>query len=989
MVSNNLMIMKYKRWTKNKQSGGVICLIAMIIFGCFSITTTCLLVRSEKKTEIEDALTLCGDYDAIAYEAPIGFETLFSDSDVIDDIGLYYELGTVTNEDETETFKAVALKDELSEELYHLTCIRGSLPKAPNEIAIDIAVAKAYGIVPYPGENVVLKSYDSEGVYIGEEEYLVSGVFQIINNDVYGGWNRAPLDSIQYEAPAVFFFSSVIESRNCSKETVFFRAYSKSGAELIDDIRRVKLESGQGWSGIEYNERRSAVFSWFVGLDNDTYYGLSLEKRFNDVNEGLFKKDFYTEIVFPIISFLVVVIEAVSIYMLTKNIIADRKDRYAILRSVGMSSRRITGNLLVELLGIGIVGALVGISLGYATHLALINSINKAWHLQLYDGIHVENVVKKITYDPIVMSIIVCVCALVIALIIPLYRLYKMFPAELLATSDRLFVTKENTRKKKTVRLRGSWIGLLNKRIDLHQDSTMLIMVIVLSSALFGYVFFRAFSEQATVEARGSSQMMGLDGDGYVVVRSPNLRDLGNNVSNRHDAGIIPSFPESVENNPNVEKAWSVIMNESTRLVFAEEPEEGLKKLLGNRSLNYRSSADPRINEEKEAEASIFKHMGYNSPVYMYELPTVGLTKNEMSTLNGDLLSGQIDIDKIKRGEEVVLAVPENLKEFCQQYYPVGSKFVFDDILLTEEEELLDDQDRLEEKWIVYDNYIETDVGQVHMGYTSFGSKCSVETKVGAIVVLHDEKTISEYLTSGSEWVNQLHFNVAAESNDPEPTVGMSVLCLPESFEAWGLPDRNFTSVKAELKKDYDVYEFDKFWYASMSGSIDVRTNSTFEYADKIAITTNRVMTIFYILLLDLIVLGVVSIITALYTKTRSNLARFQTLRRVGLSVRQASFMIYTQNMFYPLLATILSIIPIYVVQWILNSYKTKIADGQFDILAKPWYIRIPYWANLFSYDFIPALICCLLLGFLLIFIGTLPQILYLRKMKMIETREE
>ncbi len=99
--------------------------------------------------------------------------------------------------------------------------------------------------------------------------------------------------------------------------------------------------------------------------------------------------------------------------------------------------------------------------------------------------------------------------------------------------------------------------------------------------------------------------------------------------------------------------------------------------------------------------------------------------------------------------------------------------------------------------------------------------------------------------------------------------------------------------------------------------------------------------------------------------------------------------MIYTQNMFYPLFATITAIIPICIVQKILDSYEAKIAGDQFDILAKPWYVRMPYWANLFSYDFIPALICCLLLGFLLIFIGTLPQILYLRKMKMIETREE
>ena len=131
------------------------------------------------------------------------------------------------------------------------------------------------------------------------------------------------------------------------------------------------------------------------------------------------------------------------------------------------------------------------------------------------------------------------------------------------------------------------------------------------------------------------------------------------------------------------------------------------------------------------------------------------------------------------------------------------------------------------------------------------------------------------------------------------------------------------------------------------------------------------------------------SIISGLYTKTRSNSGRFQTLRRIGLSVNQASLMIYTQNMFYPIIATLIAIGPIYYTQGLFDSMERKLQTGEFDIMATQWYKRIPYWANLFSYDFIPALICCLLLGFLLIFIGTLPQILYLRKMKMIETREE
>ncbi len=974
-------------WMNNKRSGGVICLIVMLIFGCFSITSVCLLVRSEKKTEMEEALTLEGDYDVIAYEAPIGFEDQFSEVEWLDEIGLYYEIGTVTNSDERASFRSVSFKDELSEKMYHLPCIRGAYPKNENEIAVDVSVASTYGIPPYPGETISLKSFDTDGEYIGEKEYVISGVFRLSNNAVYKGWYRSPLSGVRdYSMPGVFFYPSDSAIRRCTKETVFFRADSASCEVSVPAISRAK---GAPVLGVEYNERRSNVYGRFVGLDN-SFDGKSLEERYEAIKDGMFKKDFYSAIVFPIISIMVMVTEVIAIYMLTKNILADRKERYGILRSIGMSSKRIIGSILAEILGLGILGAVIGIALGYVSHLAIIRLLNSLWHLRLFDGIHVEGMIKEITYDPITTTIIVCICSLGVSLFIPLYRLYKMYPTELLATSDSMFVKKKKKTAKKTTKLTKNWLTLLNKRIDLHDMSTMLVMMIVISSALFGYVFFRAFSEQATLDEKLFIRSMGMEGDGYVVTRSSYLKNqLGNNVFNRHDAGIIPSFPELIENNENVERVWAVIMNESSRLAFDEEPNAGMKQLLGNRSLNRRVAEDPYKNEETIAEPTIFAHMGYDTPVYMYELPSVGLTEKEMSGLSGELLAGSIDIDKIKRGEEVVLAVPENLKELCLQYFPVGSSLNFDGIVLTEEEEIIDNNQKLDEKWIVYDRFIETDEGKAHVGYTSFGTRYGVETRVGAIVVLKDEKEIFEYLTEGSEWVQQLYYTADSEEDGAKSTYGMSVLCLPDSFEAWGLPERNFTSVKAEMKKGYDVFGFDEFWYKSLAGSVDVQTNSTYEYTEMIAIKSDRIMTIFMMLLSVLIVLGTVSIITGLYTKTRSNVFRFQTLRRVGLSVRQASLMIYTQNMFYPLLAIVVANIPVCAGQQYLNAFQARIKSGKINLQSSPWYIRIPASANLFSYNFIPALICCLLLGFLLIFIGTLPQILYLRKMKMIETREE
>ena len=984
------MKLYFRSLGKNRRSGGIICLLAMLIFGCFSITATSLLIRSEKKTEIEETLTITGDYDVIVYEAQLGFEDDLANSEKIDRVGLYYELGTVTNTDESGTFKAVALKDSESEDLYHLTCFRGEYPKNANEIAIDVSVATTYGMVPYPGETILLKSYDSSGEYIGDKEYVVSGIFRLANNDVYGGWNRAPSNGMEYknyQMPAVFFSPTDLDRWNCTKETVFFTAPSSYYVKQIDEVYQAISDSGKGVSGIEYNDRRNSVYSWFVGLDRETFYGQSMENRKEAIEEGSFEQDFYSKFVFPVISFMVIVTEAVSIYMLSKNIIANRKEHYAVLRSIGMSAKKLIGCLLTEILGLGALGAIIGIALGYISHMAFVRIFNSLWHLQLYDGIHVERMIKQITYDPIVASILVSVCALILSLIVPLYRLYKMYPTELLTSSDSMFVGKEKKRKMKSTSLKKGWLRLLNKRINLHEGSTLLVMMIVLSSALFGYVFFRAFSEQATSEERSYMKNLGMEGDGYVVTRNPELKDLGENVSNRHDAGIIPSFPEQIENNSNVERIWSVMMNESTRMVFHEEPAEEMKQLLGNRSLNRPESDDPYLKEARIAEATIFGHMGYDTPVYMYELPTVGLTEKEMNALNGELISGSIDIDKIKSGEEVVLAVPEELKDLCLKFFPVGTSFDFDDILLSEEEEKLENYP-IDEKWIVYDNYIETEMGQAHVGYASFGTRYGIRAKVGAIVVLHNEKDITEYLTTGTDWVRQLHYGPDSDPSAPKPTYGMSVMCLPETFENWGLPDRNFTSVKVEMKDDYDVYGFDKFWYQSLSGSVDVKNKSTFDYTDTIKTKSNRVMTIFFLLIFVLAVLGVVSIITGLYTKTRTNSSRFQTLRRVGLSVKQASIMIYSQNMFNPILAIMTAIIPICVVQKLLHSYRDKILSGG-DTLDKAWKLRIPVWTDLFSYNFIPALILCLLLGFLLVFIGTLPQITYLRKMKMVETREE
>lgn len=981
-----------------KQAGSFVCLLVMLIFGCCAITLTSLFIRSAKWTEMNEGINKVGDYEAIIYNADIGFENTMMNSAYIDDAGLYYELGTATNASETSGFRAIAFRDELSEEIYHMSCLSGSYPTSEDEVAIDISVANAYGIPSVPGQELSLNLYDENGNLATSREYRVSGVFRASDNDVVGGWYRCPFFSAHeelYTMPGIVFHSSVAENVECSKEVVFVRAKPAVDTATVEHELEGILKSDRSGAILEVNARRQWSYSSFLGLDFDEFerkYGaLCRENIHKAISDGVFKRDFYSSVLFPVISVLIICTEVASIYALSKNIISDRKEHYAVLRCVGMSSKRIIRDLIIEMAIFGIVGSIVGIGLGITGHVLLIRILNSKMHLRLLSGLTVIPPLRRVTFDPVITSFVVCLLSMALSLAIPLYRLYKMYPSELLATSDEVFTGKITLKKRNKTKYKGGWLRLLNRRIDLHDGVTMAVLAIVISTMLFGYVFFRSYSEYQTMDERSYMESLGIDGRGYVVQRGLHLVDWGYNIANRHDAGITASFPDSLENNPDVDRYWAVIFNDSTRMVFDDEPDNELKQLLGNRRLNiFPVEDDPMIMDSIVAEKIIFELTDFDADAIMYNLPTVGLTDNEMIDLEDEVIAGSIDTDRIRSGEEVVLAVPEELADICIRRFPVGSQIPIDDIVLTEEEDRLNFDGSVDPKWVCYSNDVEISPGvTIPVGYCAFGTRHSFAPTVGAIVVLHKEEDKEVYLTSGSNWIRvqnlyQPNVNLSA---------GMSVLCLPESFASWGLPDRNYTYAKAILRDGVNIYDFDDFWYETLRGSVDVRTISTFDYVDVINVNTMRIMIIFYLLIAALILLGIVSVVTGLYTKTRGNRERFQTLRRVGLSVNQASWMIYTQNMFYPIIASLIAIIPIYATQSFFAYTLQRVQSGELSSSSNgadvPWYFNMPIHNNLFSFDFVPAFICSLLLGFLLIFIGTLPQILYLKRMKMIETREE
>ncbi len=197
--------------------------------------------------------------------------------------------------------------------------------------------------------------------------------------------------------------------------------------------------------------------------------------------------------------------------------------------------------------------------------------------------------------------------------------------------------------------------------------------------------------------------------------------------------------------------------------------------------------------------------------------------------------------------------------------------------------------------------------------------------------------------------------------------------------------------MRVTINDGVDIDAFDNIWYTALSDSKDVETISVFNYLNKIKATTVEIMSIFYLLAVCLILLGAVTIVVGLHSKVINSSSELFALRRIGLSMRQAGLMIISQNIYYPLIAAVIAIVPVYICQTLFIYIQNKICSGEWASSytgTQPWYLLLPFGYNLFEYNFVLALLVCIFVGVLLIVIGSAPQIMFFKRHRLVELEE-
>ncbi len=973
-------------WRKHKKRMLTLATVTMI--GAVALCLVALFIRSEKSLVLNRELDILGDYDAIFYEIEQEDIGLISKYENVSSSGYYRELGYAGISGSSK-YKVVSFPDDKSVELYHMSCTKGNYPTAKNEIAIDINSAKELGVVPVPGQKVELTMFDLEKKEQTTEEYILSGVFEASEADVYGGFYRYPTSMTEYDVPAIFVSNAKSEEFESSLVTVFLQTDGEI-MSLANEIAEMDFLKLKGW---DVPNGRTYAYSYILGIPGHLtaeYGELTIESLMRAIREGNVWKDFYSAIVMPLFGILIFIIIVVSVFSLVRNLLLDRSEQIAILRSVGMEGGRTFLYLFLELLILVSIFTGLGLAIGSGIHCLIIKGMNYLYDVNVPLGIRVSDYVASVTVSPWVYTVLILEISSILAVSLPLLRMVKATP---IAVFEKRFVKEKRKRQRHFSDFsRCSWRKLLGEHIRFYDIFVLVITCVVMSSCFLGYNYFRALSELNNTEYMYTLEESGLAEWDFTASKTTMAMPYEFLIENHHDYGIDERTYQSFAKKPFIQQSFARIVNKSTRLSYEKNKKGQLPDFLRLRKNS--ASSNMYENALYKAEDTMIQQVGYSSEEEIYALPSIGVMKSEWKQLSPYVKEGTIDMEKIEKGEEVVLIVPYQMEQSVLNQFHAGETIPLSDIVLNAEEETYPFGHFIpsDYKEPVYRKTIEEPESgnEVELTSYAFGKRKDIKTKIGAIVVLEDRELLKRYALPYRSVLNgEMPENEDDEEEDSE-FYTLSILCLPETFRSWQLPDELFTEVDFLLSENEDVSRANESWYQMLGVCKGISFLSSYEIKEKMQTDTRNTMLIYYLMLFLLIFMGIVAIGIKFYSKIKLQSQTIAKLRAIGMPLSGLERMIMGQNVIYPFIGAVTSVIPVSIFQTFFLYVKQHIDSGAWDGIVvsgeAPWWYNIPFRYNLFDYH--PVLVLALLMGTFLILIlfATIPQIFYIRRQSIAET---
>lgn len=962
-----------------------------VMLGAATLCSAALLLRSEKTLVLEERFDALGNYDIIMYEMDASMSQTLAELPEVEGMGCYYELGYAGVPGEETVYKTAAYADEQSRELYHMSCSRGRYPESESEIAVDSSTASALGIAPYPGETLRLSLYDRNGQVLGEQEFVVSGIYDVIQEGTQTGYKRyyPEMEDAGYEMPLIIMSPAMNDRYGSQVITAYIQT-----ADEIDGYTAIKEAVGEEtpWSVMVSNMGRQWAYEYILGAGEAVTYrygALNLQNLQQAIRDGNVFRDFYSSILIPVISGLILVVVVLALTSFLHSLVRDRLEQIAILRLQGMRAVEAGAFLMIDLLVWVAVFTLLGLAVGCGLHVGLISGVNSLLQLRLPLGFVCNEYVQAVTVNPYGYGAGIMAVCTILSVVLSVWQVVWKTPILLLQETHR----RKRIRKSAGRKQEKNWLALSDRALMLHDSSVLFMIIILMGTAFFGYTYFRALADKNNNELNIILEEQDLSQWDYVAEKPASIDRFGTNTESRHDCGLDSEAFRALLQCSGVTDSYGMIVNASTRLTYPQGTEgAAILELLSDSSIRYFApSEEEYANACYEAELTVLQAMGYFPEEGIYEVPTVGIPWEQMEELESCLAAGELNYERLAAGEEVVVAVTTENREAALEAFPIGSTLPLSDVLLSEEEDACSfgagNQTRLFEpvyaKDVMMPPMMEGEEAiEVNLKAYAFGSRVDIDTCVGAILVLDDPEMIQRCMVTKSD---------VYPGGTEE--YGVNLLCLEaDAFAAWGLPDRRYTKAGITVENASAMEELDRDWYRLIADGNGMKSYSSLNIRRDMDAGRNRVMCIYYAVMVMLILVTMCAIGMQLYAGVRRRSMDIAYMRAVGLSISQLARVILRQNIFYPIIGAICAMIPAAVCQCLFFYIRQNLGGSVMFLTPDetlPWWVNIPYRYNLFGYHPLLTLLLLFLLVILLMAVVTIPQLVYIRRMQVVEDLEK
>lgn len=584
-----------------------------------------------------------GAQDAIMFDSDADLMKTAQEDQYVSDYGFAHILGfAYTDEKGEDNGTSIAYLDDTAKELSYISFIEGSYPQNDNEIAIEKAALARLGIDAQIGDTITLKVLNQNGSELMsqpvEKSYKLTGIADNKRSNMMNSY------SYEKEAIPAAFVKQASQTDAGGKEKLL--CYFTFNNKTNDFYRRFN-------SFLESQNVDSS--SWSLSGYKNAGLGISANTIFENMGFAI------------VFATVLLIASGMGIVNAFSSNLDDRKKQIGMLRTVGATKRQIIIIFGREAFIISLICAPLSVAVSYFIVKGIISLMG-----------------DEFFFIPNWGLLIVCaffsIACVMLAALIPLTKAAKISPVQSIRNI-------ELTRKMKSKRIKtqkqfktSSLIAKRNLRFSkANQIIVSFFLIISIVFSCYGFSFMTV----------AKNDFVSLAYDYRLNIDSFSSSSEFTNYVNIEDeqSGFTENDKQTVLSIPYVDRVNAY--KNCLAMIKTDNFSDYMNAFLYSNFEVYENDVFSFINEITPENIDAFMTAGYkDSYLQIKEKANIGSNyfpsmidaydSSVIEKLEGSVVDGRINIDKLNSGEEIILYAPDNVAFRMEEDDYSGIDYIFD-----------------------------------------------------------------------------------------------------------------------------------------------------------------------------------------------------------------------------------------------------------------------------------------------------------------------